>query len=1132
MNKNIIIIIVAALMVLSSLAIGLDSATGQSPGGSSAIPSAGSNTAYIGDVVIYADGTVSNPGVISHSGDVYTLASDINGTVTDLMNNSVLNGNGYTINGTQSIALNVYNVTGITIENLIVVNSTYGISLTAVSNALLTNDTLIGSHSVNEYFVSVEFGTNVTIEDSNFQFNHTATDSYGVYAYSDVLLNVSSNNFSGATYENFIYIYTVSWFSAWNNRVMSTDQSSDGIAIEDGASAVLGHNYFNYTDIGIYVYDQQSVTSLYNHVGNSTYGIYVESTTTFLSSHDNLSHSSKYAAYIEYTSYGLLQHDNLSSSTYGAYLYYNVKITIEDSNISNVTSEGVYSYEGSVLNLYNDQFNEGTSSSVTAVDAEYMSGGVNLAGDSIYVPNDYGLYLYYTPYFTVTNSYINATYNIYVDSSILGATVSNNSLITMNGGYTFYMDGYSYLYNLYFTNNTVSSSTASHADYGIYTYAYYGSSNVVISGNRFLNNQYPIYMEMAYYGSTGVKVLNNVFINSTYAVEIFYYSNVTVTGNTIINVSDEGIELYSYAAGVVNVSYNTVENLPGFGSFSYGIDVEDFYSGNNYISHNTVLNGGSASDGIYLYDLLGTWVFDNHVNNTGYAYDFEYNNVISFFNNTAYNSDYGLYSYENSNFSYYSNTFINDNYSLYSEYDYLGYIYANTFLDTQANAPAALHFLYLYYPYGTLTFYHNNFLNETTNSVVQNYYYNPSNYPVYMNAPLPTGGNYWSNYTGSGYNGIGTTPMPVNGSLMDYYPLTSRWISPTVTFMETGLPSGTSWSVSMGSTMYSSSGGSIVFSPTNGQYMNVSYSVSHVSGFVASAASGTVYLNGMNKIVTVSFTPYTYAVTFTESNLPSGTTWSVTLNGTTRTSNTSTITFSEANGTYDYSVGVAAGYPPVTATGTVTVSSAAQHISVPFKQNYTVAFTESGLLAGTTWSVTLNGNTISSSTSTITFSEENGTYDYSIGSAAGYHPSTATGTVTVNSAALNIPVTYVQDTYTITVTQKGLPSGDTWTFTLDGVQHNSTSGTITLQVISGTHNVSATGPSGFTVSVPSNVTVNNANSSVSVNFTQVVKGSTGTLLTGLGVGLVVGAVVAALGLMFYTGTGVFTSMRKGKGGSP
>jgi hypothetical protein len=1058
MNKNIIIIIVASLMVLSSLAIGLDSATGQSPGGSNAIPSAGSNTAYIGDVVIYANGTVSNPSVISHSGDVYTLTSDINGTVTDLMNNSVLNGNGYTINGTQSIALNVYNVTGITIENLIVVNSTYGISLTAVSNALLTNDTLIGSHSVNEHFVSVEFGTNVTVENSNFQFNHTATGSYGVYAYSDVLLNVSSNNFSGATSDYFIYIYTVSSFSAWNNRVMSTDQSSYGIAIEDGASAVLGYNYFNYTKYGIYVYYQQAVTSLYNHVGNSTYGTYVESTTTFLSSHDNLSHN-EYAAYIDYASYGLLQHDNLSSSTYGAYLEYNVKITIEDSNLSNVTSEGVYSEEGSVLNLYNDQFNEGTSS-VYAVDAEYMSGGVNLAGDSIYVPNDYGVYLEYTPYFTVTNSYINATYNIYVESSILGATVSNNSLITMNGGNTFYMYDYSYLYNLYFTNNTVSSNTTSHADYGIYTYAYYGSSNVVISGNRFLNNQYPIYMEMDYYGSNGVKVLNNVFINSSDAVEIFYYSNVTVTGNTIINVSDEGIELYSYNAGVVNVSYNTVENLPGFGSFSYGIDVEYFYSGNNYISHNTVLNGGSNSEGIYLYDLLGTWVFDNHVNNTEYAYDFEYNNVISFFNNTASNSDYGLYSYENSNFSYYSNTFINDNYSLYSEYDYLGYIYANTFLDTQANAPAALHFLYLYYPYGTLTFYHNNFLNETTNSVVQNYYYNPDNYPVYMNAPLPAGGNYWSNYTGSGYNGIGTTPMPVNGSLMDYYPLTSRWISPTVTFMETGLPSGTSWSVSLGSTMYSSSGGSIVFSPTNGQYMNVSYSVSHVSGYVASAASGTVYLNGMNKIVTVSFTPYTYAVTFTESNLPSG----------------------------------------------------------------------------TTWSVTLNGNKISSITSTISFSLSNGTYNYAIGTITGYHSAEGTGTLQVNATSKSININFVQNMYTLVVSETGLPAGMAWTVNVSGTSKTTTSTSVDIQLVSGTYNVSVSTSSDYNITLSSgSVTINNANATVSVIFKNTTTPSkvtnSGAIYEGLGAGVVVGAVVGILGTMMYSGTWIFRKFRKGKGGT-
>ncbi|MGC8506186.1 MAG: NosD domain-containing protein [Thermoplasmata archaeon] len=510
----------------------------------------------------------------------------------------------------------------------------------------------------------------------------------------------------------------------------------------------------------------------------------------------------------------------------------------------------------------------------------------------------------------------------------------------------------------------------------------------------------------------------------------------------------------------MNVSYNTVENLPGFGSFSYGIDVEYFYTGNNYISHNTVLNGGSASHGIYLYEMLGLLAFDNRVNNTSYAYYIYDSPGASLFNNTASNSYYGLYSYYNENYSYYSNTFINDNYSLVSFYDYLGYIYANTLMDTQSNAPTTLYFLYLYEPYGTLMFYHNNFLNETKNSMVKNYYYNPSNYPVYMNAPLPTGGNYWSNYTGSGYNGIGTTPMPVYGSLMDYYPLTSRWISPTVTFMETGLPPGTAWSVSLGSTMYSSSAGSIVFSPTNGQYMNVSYSISHVSGYVASTASGTVYLNGMNKIVTVSFTPYTYAVTFTESNLPSG----------------------------------------------------------------------------TTWSVTLNGNKVNSSTSTISFSLSNGTYNYSIGTVTGYNTVNDTGTFQINGASKSISINFVQDMYTLVVSETGLPAGMAWTVNVSGTSRTTTSTSVDIQLVSGTYNVSVSTSSDYNITLSSrSVTINNANATVSVVFKNTTIPSkatnSGAIYEGLGAGVVVGAVVGILGTMMYSGTWIFRKFRKGKGGT-
>ena len=45
-----------------------------------------------------------------------------------------------------------------------------------------------------------------------------------------------------------------------------------------------------------------------------------------------------------------------------------------------------------------------------------------------------------------------------------------------------------------------------------------------------------------------------------------------------------------------------------------------------------------------------------------------------------------------------------------------------------------------------------------------------------------------------------------------------------------------------------------------------------------------------------------YPVIFTESGLPSGTSWSVTLNGTSQTSSTATIGFEEPNGSYVYYV--------------------------------------------------------------------------------------------------------------------------------------------------------------------------------------------------------------------------------------
>jgi uncharacterized repeat protein (TIGR02543 family) len=84
--------------------------------------------------------------------------------------------------------------------------------------------------------------------------------------------------------------------------------------------------------------------------------------------------------------------------------------------------------------------------------------------------------------------------------------------------------------------------------------------------------------------------------------------------------------------------------------------------------------------------------------------------------------------------------------------------------------------------------------------------------------------------------------------------------------------------------------------------------------FFVGADGGDTYAFGM-----VLMTPYN--VTFVESGLAPGTSWSVTFNGGTQASTSDSINFVVPNGVYDYSVHVPSGYTsPSTLSGTVTVS--------------------------------------------------------------------------------------------------------------------------------------------------------------------------------------------------------------------
>jgi uncharacterized lipoprotein NlpE involved in copper resistance len=229
-------------------------------------------------------------------------------------------------------------------------------------------------------------------------------------------------------------------------------------------------------------------------------------------------------------------------------------------------------------------------------------------------------------------------------------------------------------------------------------------------------------------------------------------------------------------------------------------------------------------------------------------------------------------------------------------------------------------------------------------------------------------------------------------------------------------------------------------------------------------------------------------VTFTESGLPSGTMWYANLsNGLSYSGTGTTITFNEPNGTYSYTIAtVNKSYAPSPSSGTFNVKGANVNIAITFTREYTVTFTESGLPSGTMWYVNLsNGQSYSGKGTTITFNEPNGTYSYTIATVNKiYSPSPSSGTFTVNGANVNVAITFTLITYKITFTENGLPSGTSWSVTLNNITKKSTNATITFNEPNGTYTYSIKGISGYRANAYSGtINVNGNSVGNSINWT-------------------------------------------------
>ncbi len=178
-----------------------------------------------------------------------------------------------------------------------------------------------------------------------------------------------------------------------------------------------------------------------------------------------------------------------------------------------------------------------------------------------------------------------------------------------------------------------------------------------------------------------------------------------------------------------------------------------------------------------------------------------------------------------------------------------------------------------------------------------------------------------ANFTVSPSNGtltVNGSPQTLSATFNPILP--SRY---TADFKESGLPNGTAWGLSLDGTSFSVTGPSLVVPLPNGTFP---YTISSPRGYLASPSSGNVVVSGAPTEVNISFangTPTLYPVTFSEVGLPGGTSWSVDLQGVTKTANTSTISFWNPDGNYTYSVNPVPGFWSNVSGGTVRVNGSA-----------------------------------------------------------------------------------------------------------------------------------------------------------------------------------------------------------------
>lgn len=226
-----------------------------------------------------------------------------------------------------------------------------------------------------------------------------------------------------------------------------------------------------------------------------------------------------------------------------------------------------------------------------------------------------------------------------------------------------------------------------------------------------------------------------------------------------------------------------------------------------------------------------------------------------------------------------------------------------------------------------------------------------------------------------------------------------------------------------------------------------------VGEFVPQNSTRIFWRTWVNQVAAWAAVP----VTFTESGLPAGASWSVTVNGQETASTNASLTLDEQNGSYTFTVlSPLAGAPGVrylagATSGTFIVSAAAVEVRLTFISQYLLTATAEPQAGG---SVYPGGNWFDAGSSVSLSALATAGYQFETWSGTG--PGSYSGADNPAEMTPTGPITeqaqfWVSATYPVSFFESGLPSGTNWTVTVNGIENGSSNPTISFNEPNGTY---------------------------------------------------------------------------------